>query len=86
MPRPVVGTIIDIKALGKTSSDQRLLEHRQESGRVLGEGKGGIGDDTGGIIDEGGNNTQEHMQLRLWKQFMERNFDGGDELRYSGSC
>ena len=37
----------------QAATDQCLLEHRQEGGGVLPAGKGGVGDDAGGVVDEG---------------------------------
>ena len=48
----VVGAVVDIQALRQAAAHQRLLEHRQEGGGVLGQGKGGIGHHPRGVVYE----------------------------------
>ena len=49
----IAGTVIHIQSGGLPSSQESLLEHRQEGGGALGEGEGGERDDAGGVVDEG---------------------------------
>ena len=49
----VVRAVVDVEALGQSAAQDRLLEHGQEGGGVLCEREGGVGDDAGGIVEEG---------------------------------
>ena len=50
---PKICSIIDEQTLRQTAADEGLLEHRQEGDGVLAAGKGSVGDDAGGVVDEG---------------------------------
>ena len=43
----VGGSVVDVQASGLSPAQERLLEHGQEGGGVLGEGEGGERDDAG---------------------------------------
>jgi len=49
----VIGAVVHIQALRQSAAQDRLLEHRQKGLGVLRQGKGGIRNDPGGIVDEG---------------------------------
>jgi hypothetical protein len=49
----VIGPVVHIQALRQSAAQDGLAEHRQEGLGVLRQGKGGRGDDPGGIVDEG---------------------------------
>ena len=49
----VVGAVIDVQALRQSTAHQRMLEHRQERGGVLGQGERGVGHHAGGVVEEG---------------------------------
>ena len=46
-------SVVDKQTERQAAADQGLLEHRQEGDGVLAAGKGSVGDDAGGVVDEG---------------------------------
>ena len=53
VPGPVAGAVVDVEAVRQSAAHEGLPEHGQEGGGVLGEREGGVGDDAGGVVDEG---------------------------------